>query len=243
MKRGFDDSSALPPELRDELSRSRRAGHDYDVLGKLPQLRAALAAAQATGDDPLAEQDVSPLGGTDAAGSALAPAAWKIAVIATVVGTCVFVAWPAPRHTPPPAPAARMERPVEPPAPAPLSMPAPAREPEPEVAAPESPASPESATPAPARASAPSRSSRREIADLERIRALLERDPQGAYRLAQRSDREFPRGLLREERKALQVLALAKSGDKAAAERGARAFLAQYPQSPLRELVEATLQR
>jgi outer membrane protein assembly factor BamD (BamD/ComL family) len=86
-------------------------------------------------------------------------------------------------------------------------------------------------------------SSRREISQLVRIRALLEEDPAAAYRLAQRSEREFPHGVLSEERRALQVLALAKSGATEAADRKAREFFARYPQSPLRELVEAALKR
>jgi hypothetical protein len=49
--------------------------------------------------------------------------------------------------------------------------------------------------------------------------------------------------VLSEERQALQVLALAKSGDMDAANQRAQAFFARYPQSPMRELLEEALRR
>jgi hypothetical protein len=61
--------------------------------------------------------------------------------------------------------------------------------------------------------------------------------------LAQRSEQEFPHGVLSEERQALSVIALQKSGSTGAAERKARAFFSRYPQSPMREFVEAALGR
>lgn len=86
-------------------------------------------------------------------------------------------------------------------------------------------------------------SSRREIAQLVRIRALLEREPAAAYRLARRSEREFPRGILAQERQALAIVALASTGAKERAREQARAFFARYPNSPLRATVDAALQR
>jgi hypothetical protein len=90
-------------------------------------------------------------------------------------------------------------------------------------------------------AAASSSSSRREISQVVRIRALLETNPRAAYRLAQRSEQEFRHGVLSEERQALSVIALKKSGAADAAERKARAFFSRYPQSPMREFVEAAL--
>ncbi|HKU37746.1 MAG TPA: hypothetical protein VJR89_06350 [Polyangiales bacterium] len=216
MKRPPEDS-ALPPELQAELERSRSAGHDYDVLGKLPQLRAALDAA------PL-------MGHTHGASSTFA-AGWKLTLVSAALGGVMFGAWSVlQRPSPPPPPAARVEQ--QPSAPA---------MPEPEAVAP-LPAAIEPIRPEPAATSQPAtRSSRREIAQLVRIRALLEQDPEAAYRLAQRSDQEFPRGVLSEERKALQVVALAKRGTPEAAQRKAREFFAAYPQSPMRDLVESAL--
>jgi type IV secretory pathway VirB10-like protein len=227
----------LPSELRAELARSRRAGHDYDVLAKLPQLRAALdAAAQAPADGGSA--DASTSGALHAA-----PAAWKIVMLVAAVGTTALGAWSLQQRKPAAVAPAPVEQHVAPVAPEPAVQ---AAEPAPSKA---EPAAPE-AMPNPVVALQPepspqpaARSSRREIAQLVRIRALLQRDPAAAYRMAQRSEREFPRGVLSEERQALQVLALAKSGDMDAANQRAQAFFARYPQSPMRELLEEALRR
>jgi hypothetical protein len=93
----------------------------------------------------------------------------------------------------------------------------------------------------PSAAASGSSSSRREIAQLVRIRRLLERDPSAAYRLTVRSEREFPDGLLSEERGALAIVALAKLGSKQLAERTAQRYIARYPHSPMRALIEAAL--
>jgi hypothetical protein len=76
-----------------------------------------------------------------------------------------------------------------------------------------------------------------------RIRALVKLDPAAAYRLALRSEREFPAGLLSEERQALAIVALAKTGANDSAQRKAREFLARHPQSPMRELILSVLQQ
>ena len=232
----------LPSELRAELERSRRAGRDYDVLAKLPQLRAALDAARAPADGPSAEHaptsDASPFSSAH-----LAPSAWKLVLLAATAGATVWLTWPVLRRQPAPARPAPAVHHAEPAAPAPP----PGHEAEPAAGSAElgtkQPAS-EGVAAQPAPTPQPSeRSSRREIAELVRIRALLEHDPAAAYRLAQQSEREFPHGLLSEERQALQVLALAKSGSIEAAERKAQEFFARYPQSPMRERLEAALRR
>jgi len=79
---------------------------------------------------------------------------------------------------------------------------------------------------------------RREIADLGRIKALLESDPAQAYRLAQAGHRQHRRGMLRHEREGLAVLALWNLDRHSEAEARTRAFLARYPNSPLRAEVE-----
>lgn len=221
MKRLTDDP-ALPAELRADLLRSRRAGRDYDALAKLPALRAALSDASRQ------PPELEPRSSWPRLDSV--PWAWKLAVIAAIGGGATFAAWPRERAQPAERPAiARQE-----PAPAPVAVAPPQQ-----VEAP-TPPSPEPESP---RAAAPAPSSRREIDQLQRIRATLERDPAAAYRLAQRSEQEFPNGLLSEERRALQILALAKTGATDAAERRARQFFARYPQSPMRERVEAALVR
>lgn len=240
MKRSSEPE--LPSELRAELARSRRAGHEYDALAKLPQLRAALHAAAPAGDGSPAEPGSAPDAGQQTRfrlQPKLAPTAWKLVLLAAI-GAGVVAAWPAHQRAVQPAPSVQRVEPAAPAAPA-----AHQPEPAPRESEPSAKALPTNATVAqPATGSSPSaRSSRREIAQLVRIRALLERDPAAAYRLADQSEREFPRGVLSEERQALQVLALAKSGSTEAAERKARAFFARYPQSPMRERLEAALRR
>jgi hypothetical protein len=228
-----------------ELQRSRRAGHDYDVLAKLPQLRAALEAAPSidgSAGEHGPEADASPFGHS----AHLAPATWKLVVLAAAVGVSAFVAWPARRSQPTsPRSQAGEATPAAPAITPPLvaQQPAPAAAPEsavPEAAAPAADAA--AARPAPS-AQPAANSSRREIAQLVRIRAMLEQNPAAAYRLAVRSEREFPHGVLSEERQALQMLALARSGSTRAAEQKARAFFARYPQSPMRQLLEDALRR
>jgi type IV secretory pathway VirB10-like protein len=172
----------------------------------------------------------------------VAPAAWKVVLLVATAGAATFGAWSLQqRQQPAPARPAITVQPVAPPAPAaPVVQQA---APTPAPSAQPAPAN-EVTAPAPASSAQPAmRSSRREIAQLVRIRALLERDPAAAYRLALQSEREFPNGVLSEERQALQVLALAKSGSIDEAQRKANAFFARYPQSPLRDLIEAGLRR
>ena len=261
MKRLLDDPM-LGSELRAELQRSRRAGEDYDVLAKLPQLRAALGTAPLTATEP-ANRDGRGAGADSAAtGTRLAheAARWKLTLLSAAFGVGSAVVWvmTAQPHEPPPArspSAATAAAPSqaaaprvagaapEPAEPAARSAPSIAT-PEAEAARAESTSEPVSRVPDPTADSGQSTTtSRREIAQLVRIRALLERDPDAAYRLAQRSDREFPRGVLNEERLALSVLALAKSGESVAAAQKARQFFQRYPQSPLREQVTAALRR
>jgi hypothetical protein len=80
--------------------------------------------------------------------------------------------------------------------------------------------------------------SRREIAQLARIKALLEQDPAAARRLIRAAQREFPAGLLVEEREGLDVIALFALAQNERARAGAERFIARYPQSPLRPKLE-----
>ena len=228
MRRLFEDPHT-PSDVRDELLRSRAAGQDYDASAKLLQLRAALA-------DPARE----PLGEASKFSDTVQNFAWrfghpgwKVAALLAVGGGLALLARPdapAPQLTAAPIaePAPVVVAPVEPP-PAPVAEEPAAPVPEVEAAV----------RPAPA----PQQNSRREIAQLVRIRALLDRDPAAAYKLAQRSEREFPRGLLSEERLELSIIALAKSGDRGGAEKKAREFFARFPRSPMRDLVEAALKK
>ncbi|HKP57760.1 MAG TPA: sigma-70 family RNA polymerase sigma factor [Polyangiales bacterium] len=75
---------------------------------------------------------------------------------------------------------------------------------------------------------------RREIAQLNQIKRALPANPATALRLARDSTREFPQGLLREEREVLIVLALCQLGEVGAARAGAEEFLSRYPRSSFR---------
>jgi hypothetical protein len=239
----FDDP-AISPELRADLLGSRRAGEDYDVLAKLPQLQAALAdAARGTSEPPTAAagKDVAATSRLPWAKLHVTPWAWKITVVAVIGAASLFAAWFAAwsahrQEQPPPtqpqaAPAATAPAPI-------VTVVAPVAEPPspPEQRAIVSEKLAPNPTPA-------TRSSRREIDQLVRIRTLLESDPTAAYRLARRSQQEFPQGVLSEERQALEILALVKAGSANTAERKLRQFLARYPESPMRVQLESDLKR
>jgi hypothetical protein len=67
---------------------------------------------------------------------------------------------------------------------------------------------------------------------LEIRRTLRAGDAASALRLLEQARQRFPNGALSQEREALSIEALAKSGAGAAAARKARAFLRAYPKSP-----------
>jgi hypothetical protein len=249
MRRLFDDPEQ-PAALRDDLLRSRDAGRDYPTADKLDALRAALSDSAR---QPLGEG--APLG-RHLAWRALHPG-WKLAALLALGGAGGFIALrslsplpalppePMPAQPPSAEPAAQDTAPaptaVAQPSTADDSMPAPTAVRPPSAADGSAPAA--VAQPSAAGDNALAPSSRREIAQLVRIRALLEQDPAAAYRLAQRSEREFPSGLLREERQALAIVALAKTGARETARAKASEFFARFPQSPMRDVIEAELDR
>jgi hypothetical protein len=238
MKRLFEDPET-PAELRDDLLRSRIAASDYDAATQLTSLRAALLD---TARDPLHGQSAHSAGGAKAGLSWHAiPSAWKLAALVAIGGGSALLVRSA-QHAPAPPPSASSSvAPAVSAAPPPTlnATPAPT---EPKPAEPEPAVEPASAPPSAADGALPSvSSSRREISQLVRIRALLKRDPAAAYRLARRSEQEFPHGVLSEERQAFAIVALAQSGDAHAAGKKAEDFFARYPHTPLRELVESAL--
>ena len=232
MRRLFDDPQ-LPAELRQDLMRSRAAGQDYPTAAKLLQLRAALS-------DPARLDLPEPpeLGGTvKQLAWRISHPAWKLVVLVALGGTAAWVvrtALPDVQATQAPQlrAAPQADSPVLPPPQAAAPAPVQPSEPAQVVATPEPPA---------VSRPNPASSSRREIAQLVRIRALLDQDPAAAYQLAVRSEREHPRGVLSEERRALAIIALTKTGQPQTAQRKAREFFARYPQSPMREVIEAAL--
>ena len=92
--------------------------------------------------------------------------------------------------------------------------------------------------PRPASIGAPDPSARAsQLREESRITLLARRqlrsgDPQGALRLLEQARVRFPDGALGQEREALTIEALAKSGSGKAAERRARDFLRENPRSP-----------
>jgi hypothetical protein len=84
-------------------------------------------------------------------------------------------------------------------------------------------------------ASPPSRASllrEESLAVIAARQALRENDAGGALRLLEQAQRRFKKGALLEEREALTIQALAKSGNEAQAARRAKAFMTNYPRSP-----------
>lgn len=246
MKRLLEDPR-IASELRADLLRSRSAGQDYQAAAKLLQLRAAFSE-----NPPAVPARDKGLNASlkHAVGRGVHPG-WKLAVLAALGGGAGLLAYSA---APTPDRSASAEQPrfspeavqvVPDDAPTvvdqpPLIAASPAPPPAADPAGPSAARAVPEATP---RRVSESNSSRREIAQLVRMRALLERDPAAAYRLAQRAEREFPRGILAQERQALSIVALARTGASERARTQARQFFARYPQSPLRESVEAALQR
>jgi hypothetical protein len=69
--------------------------------------------------------------------------------------------------------------------------------------------------------------------------ALRLGDPASGLVWLERAEREFPNGVLVQEREALTIEALARSGRRAEAEKRAASFLRDYPKSPHAARVEA----
>jgi len=270
MRRLMDDPQ-MPAELRQTLAQSHTAGHNYDALAKLAQLRTALSDPRI---DPLPGPDTLLSGPSHGLSWHTLPSLKllaKLSLVAVVVGGSAYVAWPSsPRAPAPTAAAASKPSATEAPAIAPATPapPTPSARAEATALVEESPqalahvtpqalskdeevtqplAPPDETiaanTPDRPRAERAASGSRREIAQLVRIRALLDKDPSAAYKLAVRSEREFPSGVLRQERQAMIVLSLAKQGDVDEARRAANRFVLQYPQSPMRDMIEVALGR
>ncbi len=72
-----------------------------------------------------------------------------------------------------------------------------------------------------------------EIRAVALARDLVERDPEDALSLLEKTRREHPAGYFVEEREALTVLALSRSGHTSAARQQGATFLRTYPKRPL----------
>jgi hypothetical protein len=108
-----------------------------------------------------------------------------------------------------------------------------------ETIAPSQVASAEPAPPLPSTASAPPAPQLNELQTIAVARGLVDRDPEAALRLLDQLRSQQPHGYFDQERDALTVLALARSGQSSAARDKARAFLRAYPNGPLSDRVRA----
>ncbi len=233
-RRLLDDPAALSV-MREDLQNTAADQVSYDVTRGLASLESTL------GEVALGE--VAAAGASaGAAGSAAAgvPIALKWVVFAAIGGSLLgTAAWLTSESEPKPAPAAGVSA-----QPAAVSS-----SPTPAPALPQTqPQTPPTLVPEPAAAAEPAdtsqvgpSASRREIAQLVRIRALLERDPAAARRAIAAAQREFPSGVLREEREGLDAIALFQLGEARRARTRAERFIERYPQSPLRPRLERLL--
>jgi hypothetical protein len=209
------EDPSVDGEVQDGLAELAASELPFDGAAGLAALKSALT------------QEAAAAGAGAAATSAgFGNAAWIVgSLAAAVVGGGLYALWPA-------APEARTpERPL----PAKVAAPqAPALEPAAApVAAPQSKALPERE---PAAVPTPSASPlEREVALTVRAKQLVDAQPRNALALLRKLDREHPGGALAEERAGLRVLALFRAGERARAQSERDAFLARYPQSPMRE--------
>jgi len=82
---------------------------------------------------------------------------------------------------------------------------------------------------------------REELAQIAKIRALVDRDPTTALALAEDGQRRFANGHLVEEREGLQIIALAHLGRHEEARTKAAAFMSRYPKSALGDRIKSEL--
>jgi hypothetical protein len=264
-KRWLDDDSGLSADER----RALRAGFSAPVpreargavwreLGRKLPLGIAGAALGATAAKSAAAVSLVKMGLT---GVVLG----SVVAVAMVGGEHLLA--PAPPTKPPSATVPRAQ-PVQlkPPAPAPIVEPAPMLHPTPELPQPtaprerpkpllDEPAAPEPKLAAPERsvasfpvpapsvasepdAGAATLESRRVAEARARLRAG---NPSGALGVLDAIRRDFPNGVLAQERDALTIEALLALGDQARARTLATAFLARYPGSPHSEAARRAL--
>jgi hypothetical protein len=234
-----EEGSAAAPE-RELLHAGRSVG---PTASEKQQLWTAIAARSAM----VIPVSSAPTGSTSAAGGAgvsgagIAALATKGALLALVVAGGAFTAAHVVRR-PPSAPPAAL---VATPAAEPQGPPAP----QPSLPSAPMPSSAKSASPglrpawarpvrtpteheAHARAPSPSQLEAEGLAVLNAKRALRAGDAATALRLLEEARRAFADGALGQEREALEIEALDRSGQSAAARARAAAFLRAYPTSP-----------
>lgn len=233
----FVTDTTLPTRLMAHLNSVAQARFPYDQERGLVALQEALRTLDSSAVEHA--RDLAPMGSTPVSSSLTLGATIKLVLI-TAVGLTVFGAWSGWRAMQSQTSTLPSSRSVSTVAPAPAlsSPPLPAAQVPPPPSIEGSAAAPRqgNTTKSSARfAQSPETSrARREVAQLNAAKRSLPADPATALRLARHSNREFPQGLLREERDALIVIALSQLGEVAAARSGAEQFLSRYPRSSFR---------
>jgi hypothetical protein len=228
------DDPGLASRLRADMEHAASPDVGYELAAGIAAFEQAVGLLDATA--AAASGPPGAAAAAEGAGAAKVAATWSAAKVGLAsLGAAVVVTsaalWP--------APSAPQRTSVPPRTAAPAGVAPPAHEPTPEPA--------HDVDTAEARAAAVPRTPdadaelRAETAELGRIKAAIEHDPATAYRMAEQGHRKFPRGMLRQEREGLAVLALWKLGRSREAEARAQAFLLRYPRSPLREPIEREL--
>ena len=198
------------------LSAARAEEPPVEVVNRIERALGIGAAAAAT---TAVVPTVAAKGGL----SALRIAGLSVLGVGGAVGLVLLLTRPSP---PRPSPSADQPPPVVETAPAPVG--APAIPPRAEAPAVDKPSS------APAQAGA----LRDEIALIDGARAALSAGSPGqALTLLERYRARHPRGMLLPEALAMRIEAIDRSGDHARAQALARAFLAEYPHTPLAQRV------
>ena len=93
----------------------------------------------------------------------------------------------------------------------------------------------------PAKMPAPAVSSQAETDNYAKARSLAATDPAGALALVESGNKQFAHGVFAEEREALAVDCLARTGRTAEAQERGKAFLAKHPTSPFAEKIRAQI--
>lgn len=232
----------MKPELTPWGAQLDEAKRAYRELGPSDEQLARMLRAVEAG----------PAGEVPAAGSSMGkPLALKLAKLAVValgiVTASVAITWRKPSLPPPLPVVTQVETSVPPAPPAPVhhrvadeSTTSEA----PTVAAqPAEPKKPAKASRRPRKSDANSASLADELALLQRARRILLKDPARALTLAEQHARDYPRGVIAEERELLAVQALLATDQRAAAERRARRFERVHPSSVHAHRMHVLLER
>ncbi|MDH5676361.1 MAG: hypothetical protein OEZ06_29855 [Myxococcales bacterium] len=244
------------PGLRDALEQARRDDPDAAALSALGTRIDASLGAQQGANAPAPDSSLaSP---PSASAGLVKTVAWPLLVGAGVaLGYLALQAEPAPPPSRPASPVPSMAAPA-PQSPPPVETPRPTVAPTPTIApvpttAPEPrrlqrrlrseppPAESGHAESAPPEPAAPSFNPEAELELMTRAQRLARSQPAAALEVLSQHERDYPSGLLAQERDALRIDSLTLLGRRQQARRLARDFVTHYPSSPQRPRFEALL--